>query len=211
MIGKGARATGCWVLELIKCISLCYGNFLHFYLAPNEQQQSTANGSLIYVFWNITERKILMQGGHGVALSGLNISASLSGLFSIRGLKKTSLHTATSTWRPGFPCWCRQPPPLATKNWWTGRGKPFGNLKEFTGLSSLLPILFLLKPISDLPALSSTSWMCLPFSDHTGRSQRPGKGLGTSLAAGSEHGRWEGGGCWLSWTTSPQLTGSQNA
>lgn len=37
--------------------------FLHFYLAPNEQQQSIYHkGSIIYIFWNITERKILMQG-----------------------------------------------------------------------------------------------------------------------------------------------------
>lgn len=163
---------------------------------------STTKGSIIYIFWNITERKILMQEGHGVALSGLNISASISGLFSIRGLKKTSLHTAAATWRPGFLADAGNP----STGYWLRKtgGQVLGNpleIWEFMGLSSLLPILFILRPISDLPALTSTSWMCLPFLDHTGRLQRPGKGLGTSLARGREHGRWECGGCWLSRTT----------
>ena len=147
-----------------------------------------------------------MQGGHWSSPEWLEHSCFYIWLVFHPRPKEDIIAYSSHNLKTWLPCWCRQPPPLATaleklvdRSWET-----LWKFERIHCLSSLLPILFILRPISDLPALSSTSWMCLPFTDHTGRLQRPGKGLGTSLTTGREHGRWEGGGCWLSRTTSPQ-------
>lgn len=77
-----------------------------------------------------------MCAGPRVALSGLKLSVSIFGLSSTQGFK-TSLHGSSRYLEDLASLLMQATPTLAValeKLALTGLGKPFGSLKEFTGL-----------------------------------------------------------------------------